>query len=76
MMSTRRAGLLVAFLVVTVALGLVLAGGLVLLLALVLGPWVAAAVGIPLLVAAPWLIANYVVAVVACVPPERRRTAA
>jgi hypothetical protein len=75
MMSTTRAGLLVAFLVVTVALGLVLAGGLVLLLALVLGPWVAAPVGIPLLVAAPWLIANYVVAVVACVPPARRTAA-
>ena len=70
--SNTRAGLLVAFLIVTVTLGLVLAGGLVLLLALVLGPWIAVAVGIPLLWAAPWLIAQYALAVIAFVPVARR----
>ena len=67
-----RAGLLVAFLIVTVALGLVLAGGLVVLVALVLGPWVAAVVGIPLLWAAPWLIVQYALAVLAFVPVAQR----
>jgi hypothetical protein len=70
--SNTRAGLLVAFLIVTVALGLVLAGGLVLLLALVLGPYVAAAVGLPLLVAAPWLIMQYALAVMASVSVAQR----